>query len=162
VTQLRNADGRTAKPLVARASVTINAPRAKVWNALVNPDTIKRYAPVSEVVSDWRENSSIVWRGVLEGRSIETRGTVVRVQPERLLEYERSRPMFGLVAAGRSLANDRRVTIELSDEGAQTRLSLTEQGNMTEREFAHTEGSWRLALSNMKALLEGTSVAPLR
>jgi uncharacterized protein YndB with AHSA1/START domain len=102
VTQLRNADGRTAKPLGARASVTINAPQAKVWDALVNPDTIKRYTPVTEVVSDWRENSAIVWRGVLERKSVEIRGTVVRVQPERLLEYDHSRPMFGLVAASRS------------------------------------------------------------
>jgi len=55
-----------------------------------------------------------------------------------------------------------RVTIELSDEGGQTRLSLTEQGNKTERELAHSEGGWRMALGNMKALLEGTSIVPMR
>jgi hypothetical protein len=55
-----------------------------------------------------------------------------------------------------------RVTIELSGEGAQTHLSLTERGNTTERELAHSEGGWRMALGNMKALLEGTSVEPMR
>ena len=48
------------------------------------------------------------------------------------------------------------MTIELSDEGGQTQLSLTEQGNKTEQELAHSEGGWRLALGNKKALLEGT------
>jgi hypothetical protein len=54
------------------------------------------------------------------------------------------------------------VTIELSDEGPQTRVLVTERDNKTEREFAHSEGGWRLALGNLKALLEGTSIAPLR
>jgi len=54
------------------------------------------------------------------------------------------------------------VTIELSDEGAQTHLSLIERGNATERELAHSQGAWQLALGNMKALLEGTSVVPMR
>jgi hypothetical protein len=39
---------------------------------------------------------------------------------------------------------------------------VTERDNKTERELAHSEGGWRLALGNMKALLEGTSIAPLR
>ena len=55
-----------------------------------------------------------------------------------------------------------RVTLELSDEGVQTHLSLIEQGNATERELAHSQGGWQLALGNMKALLEGTSVVPMR
>jgi uncharacterized protein YndB with AHSA1/START domain len=29
--------------LTARASITINAPNAKVWDALVNPAAIKKY-----------------------------------------------------------------------------------------------------------------------
>jgi uncharacterized protein YndB with AHSA1/START domain len=54
------------------------------------------------------------------------------------------------------------VTIELSGEGAQTHLSLIEHGNATEGELAHSQGGWQLALGNMKALLEGTSVVPMR
>ena len=31
-----------------------------------------------------------------------------------------------------------------------------------EQELAHSQGGWQLALGNMKALLEGTSVVPMR
>jgi len=59
-------------------------------------------------------------------------------------------------------ADYHRVTIELSGDGAQTHLSLIEHGKATERELAHSQGGWQLALGNMKALLEGTSVVPMR
>ena len=49
-----------ADTFVARASVTIDAPRARVWDALVNPETIKGYMPVTEVISEWREDSPMV------------------------------------------------------------------------------------------------------
>ena len=47
------------RKLVAKASVTVNAPKARVWDALVNPETIKEYMFGTTVVSDWREGSPI-------------------------------------------------------------------------------------------------------
>jgi len=146
----------------AHVSMTINASRAKVWDALVTPGTIKQYRPVTDVVSEWREGSPIVWRSEFQSKPFEIRGTVLRLESGRLLEYDHSRPIFRPSGDGRALVTYQRVTIELSDEGPQTRVSVTERDNKTERELAHSEGGWRLALSNMKALLEGTSIAPLR
>lgn len=147
---------------VARVSVTINASQAKVWDALVTPGTIKQYLPVTDVVSEWREGSPIVWRSEFQGKPYEIRGTVLRLEAGRLLEYDHSRPIFRASGDGRALATYQRVTIELGDEGPQTRVSVTERDNKTERELAHSEGGWRRALGNLKALLEGTSIAPLR
>jgi len=148
-----------AEPFVGRASVTINTSRAQVWDALVNPEKIKRYMPVTSVVSDWRENSPIVWRSEFQDKPFEVRGTVLRSDPERLLEYDHSLPIFRASERGHSSASYQRVTIELRDEGAQTHVSVTEKGNKTRRELEHSEGSWRMVLNGMKALLEGTSVA---
>jgi uncharacterized protein YndB with AHSA1/START domain len=145
-----------AETLVAQASMTINASREKVWDALVDPETMKRYMPLTNVVAEWREGGPIVWKAELEGRSLEVRGTVLRIEPEGRLEYSHSRPIFRASAA--VPPQDHRVTIELTDEGAWTRISVTEQGNTFERERAHSEGGWRLALANMKALLEGAQV----
>ena len=151
-----------ADTLVAHVAVTIKAPRAKVWDALVNPETIKQYMPVTSVLSEWREESPIVWKGELNGESFQTTGRVLRLEPERLLEYNHSRPIFHSSRAVRAPESYQRVTVELSDEGAQTLISVTEQDNMTKRELEHSEGSWRLILHGMKALLEGTSVVPIR
>ena len=149
------------EPFVAHVSMTINAARAKVWDALLNPGTIKQYMPVTNVVSDWRENSPIVWKGEFQGRPFEVEGKVLRLERGRLLEYDHSLPIFRSSAATRSPVRSQRVTIELQDEGVQTRLSVTEQGNKNRRELEHSEGSWRMVLHGMKALLEGTSVAPM-
>jgi len=133
-----------------------------VWDALVNPETIKQYMPVTDVVSEWREGGAILWKSEFQGKPFEVTGTVLRVEPGRLLEYDHSRPIFRPAGASRAPVTYQRVTIELSHEGAQTRLSVTERDNTTERELAHSEGGWRLAFGNLKALLEGTSVVPLR
>ena len=71
---------------IARASVTVDAPRSRVWNALVDPETIRKYMMGTNVVSDWKEGSSIVWEGEWEGTSYRDQGTIVRNEPERLLQ----------------------------------------------------------------------------
>src|SRR4030081_2211380 len=85
---------QTAKTFVAHVSATIDASRAHAWAALVDPETKKRYIPLTSVVSQWHENSPIVWKRELEGKAFEIRGTVLRFEPERLLEYSHSLPIF--------------------------------------------------------------------
>jgi uncharacterized protein YndB with AHSA1/START domain len=154
-------ESEMVESLVARVSVTINAPRAKVWDALVDPEKIKQYILASDVRSEWREGSSIVWKSEFQGKPFEIKGTILRLEPQRLLEFDQSRPIFRASQIVRT-SDHHRVTIELSDVGVQTHLSLIEQGNATQRELAHSQGGWQLALGNMKALLEGTSVVPMR
>jgi len=60
--------------IIARAAVTIDAPAARVWDALTNPDVIKQYMFGTNVVSDWREGSPIVWQGEWQGRKIRGQG----------------------------------------------------------------------------------------
>jgi uncharacterized protein YndB with AHSA1/START domain len=153
---------RMAETFVAHVSIIINASRATVWAALVNPETIKRYMPVTSVVSEWRAESPIVWKSEFQGKPFEVKGTILRLESERLLEYNHSLPIFRSSGAARSHETYQRVTIELREEGPQTRLTVTEQDNKTERELEHSEGSWRMVLHGMKALLEGTSVVPIR
>lgn len=45
--------------LIARASITINAPAEKVWSALVNPEAIKQFMFGTNVATDWRAGSTI-------------------------------------------------------------------------------------------------------
>src|SRR5438552_10013959 len=127
-----------ADPFVGHASVTINAPRAKVWDALVNPATIMQYMPVTSVVSEWGEGSSIVWTSEFQGKPFKVEGTVLRFDPKRLLEYDHSLPIFR-PSGGAHSSEDRRVTIELRDSEAKTHVAVTEQGNKNKREFEHSE-----------------------
>jgi uncharacterized protein YndB with AHSA1/START domain len=150
-----------AETFTARVSMTINASKGTVWTALVDPDAIKRYMPVTDVVSEWREESPIVWKSEFQGKPFEVNGTILRLEPERLLEYNHSLPIFRSSRAPRAPGTYRRVRIELRDDNGQTQISVTEHDNKTERELEHSEGSWRMVLHGMRALLEGTSVVPM-
>jgi uncharacterized protein YndB with AHSA1/START domain len=144
------------EPFVAHVSLTIAAPWASVWAAFVDPQMIERYMPVADFASDWREGGQMTWRFEWLGKPLEVRGTVLRFDPPHVLAYRYSRPIFRAGAAAEPPGKQHRVTIELFDEEARTRISITVENNETRRELEHTEGGWRLALNNLKALLEST------
>jgi uncharacterized protein YndB with AHSA1/START domain len=66
---------------VATAEIEIDAPPTKVWSALTDPDQIKQYMFGSEVVTDWRQGSQIVWKGEYEGKEYEDKGEAWRSSP---------------------------------------------------------------------------------
>jgi uncharacterized protein YndB with AHSA1/START domain len=133
------------RSLVARATTVIEAPREKIWNALVAPDAFTRLMPATEVHADWRAGGPISWRATLERRSYDVPGRVLRVDPGDVLAYEYENPL---------IRRTHRVTIELRDHGTGTRVSVTEDGHRKERDLAHGEGAWRLVLANLRALVE--------
>ena len=139
------------KNLIAEASVTINAPRTQVWNALVNPEAIKQYMFGTNVVSDWREASPIVWKGEWQGKSYEDKGVILQLKPERLLQYSHFSPLSGLPDEPQ---NYHTVTIELSGEGKQTRVLLKQDHNANEEERDHSAKNWEIVLSGLKQFLE--------
>ena len=56
---------------------------ARVWSALTDPAEIKRYMFGSEVETDWKPGSTIVWKGEYQGRAYQDKGSR-RAEPERL------------------------------------------------------------------------------
>jgi uncharacterized protein YndB with AHSA1/START domain len=139
------------KNLIARASVTINAPSEIVWDALVNPEAIKQYMFGTNVVSDWREGSPIIWQGEWQGRAYEDKGVILQRKPGRTLQYSHFSPLSGLPDKPESYHT---VTIELSDEGDQTRVLLAQDNNLTEQAREHSERNWGMMLTALKSFLE--------
>jgi len=139
------------KNLIARASVTINATSAQVWNALVNPEAIKQYMFGTHVVTDWREGSPIIWKGEWQGQSYEDKGIVLQFKPERAIQYSHFSPLSGLPDKPESYHT---VTIELSGEGNQTRVSLAQDHNPTEQARDHSEKNWEMMLITLKKFME--------
>jgi uncharacterized protein YndB with AHSA1/START domain len=139
------------KNLLARASITINAPGTNVWNALVNPEAIKQYMFGTNVVSDWKEGSPIVWKGEWQGKSYEDKGVILQFKPGRTIQYSHFSPLSGLPDKPESYHT---VTIELSNEGTQTRVSLSQDNNPTEQAREHSEKNWGTMLTALKKFLE--------
>src|SRR5919106_4099142 len=107
------------KPIVAQLSTAIDAPIAKVWDALINPATIKQYMFGTNVTSEWKEGSQITWKGEWQGKSYEDKGVILRLEPERLIQYSHFSPLSGLLDVP---ANYHTVTITLSQEGRGTHV----------------------------------------
>jgi uncharacterized protein YndB with AHSA1/START domain len=140
-----------SKGLVAKASITVYAPIARVWESLVNAEIIKQYMFGTDVVSDWKEGSSIVWKGEWQGKKYEDKGVILKLQPQRLLQYSHFSPLSGLPDMPESYHV---VTIQLSDNREQTLLSLSQDSNPTEQAREHSENNWRTMLEGLKKLLE--------
>jgi uncharacterized protein YndB with AHSA1/START domain len=136
---------------VARATITIAAPVAKVWDALVNPTAIKQYMFGTTVVSDWRAGSAIAWKGEWQGRRYEDKGVILRFEPERKLQYSHFSPLAGLPDVPE---NYHTVTVELVAEGGRTRVDLSQNNNPTPQAREHSERNWEMMLAGLKKLVE--------
>ncbi len=52
------------KELVLKTFVSIDASTAKVWDALINPEQIKKYFFGTEAISDWKVGSTLIFKGI--------------------------------------------------------------------------------------------------
>jgi uncharacterized protein YndB with AHSA1/START domain len=122
-----------------------------VWDAFINPRTIKQYMFGTDVISDWKPGSPIVWKGEWQGRSYEDKGMIHQLQPERLLQYTHFSPVSGDPDTPESYHT---VTIELTQAPQRTHVSLAQDNNHTEQSREHSERNWRMMLTTLKTLLE--------
>ena len=136
---------------IARASTKIDAPPAKVWDALVDPAQIKKYMFGTNVASDWKVGSPITWKGEWEGKKYEDKGEILEIEPRRRLRYTHYSPLSGLPETPENFHN---VTIELKPSGEQTEVALSQDNNPTEEERRHNEKNWNAMLGGLKKLIE--------
>ena len=139
---------------IAKAQTTINASVEKVWDALTNPDMIKKYMFGATVSSDWKEGSKITWKGEWEGKTYEDKGKILRFDPKKSLQYSHFSPLSGLHD---NPENYHIVTIDLLEKDRQTTIvNLTQDNNADEKAKDHSENNWKMMLSSLKKLLEET------
>ena len=138
--------------LVARTQVDVNALLAKVWDALVTPEHIKQYMFGTEAVSDWKEGSKIVWKGEWQGKKYEDKGQILKIQPNKTLQYSHFSPLAGQLDVPE---NYHTVTVELIDKGdGSTRVVLMQDNNASVDDQRHSEENWGMMLDGLKKFVE--------
>jgi uncharacterized protein YndB with AHSA1/START domain len=136
----------------AISTVTIHATRQDVWNALTNPEKVKQYMHGTEMSTDWKEGSPIVWRGEWKGRSYEDKGTVLAVEPQRLLRYTHWSPMGG---SEDRPENYHTLTYELAGDDGKTTLTLTQDNNASQEDADKmAKDNWGPVLNGLKETVE--------
>lgn len=133
-------------------TVVIDAPRAKVWDALTNPAKVRQYLHGTNLATDWKVGSPITWSGEWKGQSYVDKGTVLEFEPERRLKNTHWSPMGG---SGDTPENYHTVTYELSEDGGKTTLTLTQDNNATQEDADNmAEHNWGPVLLGLKEAAE--------
>ena len=135
----------------AKATITINVPTSKVWEALTKPEWIKQYLFGTEVTTDWQVGSPIRYRGVWQGKPYEDKGKVLQLESGKLLVSTFWSSLSGLPDIPE---NYKTVRYELSSEDGGTSLTVTQDNNSSEEEVRHSEENWTMVLNGIKRLLE--------
>ncbi len=138
--------------LIAKASTTINASADKVWDALTNPATIKKYMFGTTVASDFKAGSPITWKGEFKGKSYEDKGKILEASANKRLKYSHFSGMSGKPDKPENYHN---VTIDLTPKGKQTVVALSQDNNANEKEMGESQKNWEMMLSSLKKVVEG-------
>src|SRR5579864_2724209 len=137
--------------LILNISVTIHAPKSKVWNALTDPQQIKKYLFGTETITDWKVGSSIIFRGEWEGKAYQDKGTILKIEKEKVLKYNYWSSFSGIEDKPENYAN---ITYALEDHNGNTIFHLTQDGIKTKEARDHSEQNWKMVLNSLKDLLE--------
>ena len=129
----------------------IDAPVSSIWDALINPVKIKKYLFGTDTHCDWKVGSSLRFTGEWEGKRYEDKGTILAIEPEKLLRYNY---WSGFSGTPDVLENYQVVTFELIPAANKTRLHLTQQNIRSEEAKAHSEENWKMVLNSLKELVE--------
>lgn len=136
---------------VAEQTVMIKADIHKVWEALTTHSIIKQYLFGTEVTSDWKKGSSIVYRGEWQGKPYEDKGVIVEIVQDRFLDTTYWSGMSGLPDTPE---NYKRVVYTLAMDAQGTKLTVSQDNNATEAEKNHSTENWKIVLNLMKDILE--------
>ncbi|HEX2783411.1 MAG TPA: SRPBCC domain-containing protein [Ilumatobacteraceae bacterium] len=112
--------------VTASASVVIDAPRQRVWEALTDPDLVRQYFMGAEVVSDWQVGHPITFKGMWKEKAFEDKGEILTFDPQEEMSYSHWSPLSGTDDAP---DNYHVVHITLDDAEDGTRVTL-EQSNL--------------------------------
>lgn len=137
--------------LTTETSISIKASPAQVWKALTTPKLIKKYLMGTDVSSDWKEGSSITYTGEYEGKKYHDKGTIKKIEPEKILQST-----YWSSAGGKEdkPENYNLVTYQLTKSEDQTTVTLVQDNISTEKEKEHVTENWKRVLKKLKEVVE--------
>jgi uncharacterized protein YndB with AHSA1/START domain len=132
-------------------TIHINASPATVWDALTNPDVIRKWLFGTNVISDWKVGTPILFTGTWQGTEYKDKGTILKLEKEKLFEYNYWSGFSGLPD---TIENYSVITFELTPMQGGTELRLTQGHFPTETGFEHSDKNWDATLALMKKIIE--------
>ncbi len=139
------------KSLIAETSITVDASPEKVWKALTTPALVKKYLMGTNVVTDWKEGSSITYDGEYNGKKYHDKGVIKKVEPGKLLQTTYLSSMSGKEDRPE---NYNLVTYKIKKKEDKTVVTISQDNNATEKEREHSAENWKMVLKKLKEVVE--------
>jgi uncharacterized protein YndB with AHSA1/START domain len=133
-------------------SITINAPAAKVWDAITKPAQRKRWFFGVDTKTDWKVGSPIVHTGEWQGKPYTDKGMIKAFEPGKKLVHTHWSSMQGRPDTP---DNYETVTYTLREKNGGTEVEIAETNIATAEQKATSEKMWKGALGELKKVAEG-------
>jgi uncharacterized protein YndB with AHSA1/START domain len=137
--------------LLAKSSTAIHATPERIWEALTTPDQLKQWFFGTDVVTNWKIGSPILFRGTWQGKPFEDKGEIKVVEPPSRLEFTHFSPLTGQPDLPE---NYHTVTYTINSHGDHTDVTITNDNNADAEAVKHSEQNWQMALDALKKYLE--------
>ncbi|WP_397447757.1 SRPBCC domain-containing protein [Polaribacter sp. R77954] len=140
------------KNLIASSNINIKSTPEKVWDVLTNPVKIKEYLFGTEVITDWKIGSSIIFQGEYDGQQYKDKGNVNQNKKNELLKYDYWSVFTGLEDKPENYSL---VTYKIENlDDNSVNFSWHQQGFSSEEGKCHTEEGLKAMLEKIKELAE--------
>jgi uncharacterized protein YndB with AHSA1/START domain len=137
--------------MMVKRSITVHAPASRLWKALTDPALVKQYLFGTTVESDWKKGSPITYSGEWQEKTYRDKGTILEVQENKKLQHSYWSSLSGTEDKPENYYT---VTYDLEPSGDDTKISITQEGNMTEASAEHSGKNWEMVLEKIKELVE--------
>jgi uncharacterized protein YndB with AHSA1/START domain len=142
--------------IVVNKTVHINAPAVRVWEALTNRESMKKWMADSEteinIITDWKVGSPMIIRGTLHRVKFENKGTVLQFEREKILQYNHLSSISRLPNIPESYTI---LEFHLTPVNSQTELTFMARNFPTETIYKHFRFYWNVTLELLKKMIEG-------
>ncbi len=134
-----------------KKSIQINASPNKVWDAIVNPEIIKKWLFDTNTISDWQVGSSILFTGIWEGVEYADKGIILKFDIEKAFEYSYWSSFSALPDLPENYSI---VSFELQPIGNNTILNISQSNFANETSYEHSDKNWEVTLTSIKNIVE--------
>ena len=138
-------------PFKINRKIIINANKSKVWEALINPEIIKKYLFGTQTFSDWKVGSDIVFRGEFEGQTYTDKGIIKQFEKEKVFQYSYLSSFSGIDVTAE---NHHLITYKIEEDGDNTLLIVIQENIHTKEAMQHAEGMWDMVIEMIKTEAE--------
>jgi uncharacterized protein YndB with AHSA1/START domain len=135
----------------AKAQTEIGASVERVWAAMTEPHQINQWMFGSQVETDWKPGSPIVWKGEFQGTAYEDKGEILEVEPGSRLTVTHFSPLTGQDDVPE---NYHTVTYDLDGHDDHTHVTLTQDNAGSQEEAEHSSVTWQQMLDALRKHVE--------